>query len=260
MINILNINSESDVFDIVLWSYITIAPIIAGALFVVGSPYGSQTSYLGKLAINGRVAWIVMELVSPATFLLSYMRPSSIGSTQTNLTDLFAILWIIHYANRAFIYPLRQPSRKPMHIGIMLSACLFNVVNGYTNGRWLSTLYSREDQHGLLRILAGTCMFIAGMLGNVYHDNLLMSLRRHSTDGYSIPTGGLFSVVSCPHFFCELVEWTGYAVATGSPAAWAFVLNVACNLIPRAIFVHKWYLRTFANYPKNRKAMIPFFI
>ncbi|KAJ2784594.1 hypothetical protein GGI15_002207 [Coemansia interrupta] len=236
------------------------SPIIAGALFVVGSPYGSQTGYAGRLAINGRAAWIVMELVSPATFLLSYTRPSSIGSTRSHITDLFALLWTIHYANRALIYPLRQPSRKPMHIGIMLSACLFNVVNGYINGRWLSTLYGRDGVDGPLCVLGGICMFAAGMFGNIYHDNLLMGLRRRATNGYSVPTGGLFSMVSCPHFLCELVEWTGYAVATGSPAAWAFVSNVACNLIPRAVFIHRWYRQTFSDYPTDRKAMVPFLI
>ncbi|KAJ2707751.1 hypothetical protein FB645_000524 [Coemansia sp. IMI 203386] len=145
-----------------------------------------------------------------------------------------------------------------MHVGIMLSACLFNTVNGYINGRWLATEYKNRSEDPVLAI-GGICMFALGMAGNIYHDDLLMNLRRRTT-GYSIPFGGLFGLVSCPHFLCELVEWTGYAVATGSPAAWVFTLNVACNLVPRAIFIHRWYLETFKDYPKNRKAVLPYLI
>ncbi|KAJ1932087.1 hypothetical protein GGF37_007179, partial [Kickxella alabastrina] len=142
-------------------------------LFIVGSPYGSQTSYSGRLALNGCLAWIVMELVSPAALLLAYTYPLAPGqfSQRTHTTDLFVILWITHYINRALIYPLRQPSRKPMHVGIMLSACLFNLINGYLNGRWLSvfsppptTTTTNINNHALSNPILGVCLFLCGML------------------------------------------------------------------------------------------------
>lgn len=39
-------------------------------------------------------------------------------------------------------------------------------------------------------------------------------------------------------------------------APWAFVLAEVTSMLPRAVRGHKWYQRTFKDYPK-RKAVIP---
>ncbi|KAJ2449807.1 hypothetical protein EV183_004687 [Coemansia sp. RSA 2336] len=226
---------------------------IAGALMVVGSPYGSQTQYQGKLTVNGKLAWLLMELVSPVSLLCAYTKRHAVG-------DFLATLWLLHYLHRAVIYPLRQPSRKPMHVGIMLSAIAFNVLNGCLNGHWLAH-YAPDSLGNSARAGVGLCLFVLGMAGNVYHDNILMGVRtRTAKSGYAIPRGGLFELVSCPHFLCEIVEWLGFAVLSGSPAAWTFCLNVVCNLVPRAYFIHKWYHATFADYPQTRTAIVPYLL
>ncbi|OMJ09859.1 Steroid 5-alpha-reductase DET2 [Smittium culicis] len=74
---------------------------------------------------------------------------------------------------------------------------------------------------------------------------------------YSIPRGGLFKLVSCPHYFGELLEWSGYTLAGGGLAGLLFVVSTAANLIPRAVQIHRWYRNEFANYPAERKAIIP---
>ncbi|KAJ2546762.1 hypothetical protein EV175_005481, partial [Coemansia sp. RSA 1933] len=274
--------TEQELFDSMLHGFQLMSVLIFCMLFLVGSsPYGSLTSYNGMYAINGRAAWIAMELVSPLVLAYSFYRspfpvehllpiPSD-GSSKGSL--VFVCLWIAHYANRAIVYPLRQPFRKRMHVGIMLCAFAFNMVNGYLNGRWLATS-GRNAIPGIWgwRFVVGVTLFVAGLAGNIHHDNILMRLRskadanvnasgspvgsndsgsatantssKHKPDGaenskYSIPYGSLFALVSCPHFLCEVVEWTGFAVASGSPAAWTFVLNVLCNLAPRAYFIHK---------------------
>jgi hypothetical protein len=45
---------------------------------------------------------------------------------------------------------------------------------------------------------------------------------------------------------------------TWSLAGVAFALWTACNLIPRAKVTHEWYLNKFDDYPKERRALIPF--
>ncbi|KAJ2483453.1 hypothetical protein EV174_002942 [Coemansia sp. RSA 2320] len=242
--------------------------------FMTGSPYGSQSAYSGALAVDGRLGWIVMELVSPAALLCSYLASSTAGpqAQYSAVTHVMCGLWVLHYTNRALVYPLRQASRKPMHIGVVLASCMFNTVNGYLNGRWLSVfsngLYTNaywDVYQG--RALLGLSLFVLGMAGNIYHDNVLMNLRQPgaqpapgSARKYLVPCGGLFALVSCPHYFCEVVEWAGFAVLTQSPAAWAFVFGAAGNLLPRAYQIHKWYQREFPGYPANRKAMIPYVI
>ena len=37
----------------------------------------------------------------------------------------------------------------------------------------------------------------------------------------------------------------------------AFAMWTAANLIPRALWRHRWYCRTFPDYPPFRRAVIP---
>ncbi|MGL5956334.1 MAG: 3-oxo-5-alpha-steroid 4-dehydrogenase, partial [Brevinema sp.] len=40
----------------------------------------------------------------------------------------------------------------------------------------------------------------------------------------------------------------------------AFFLWTVANLLPRALTSHRWYLDHFPDYPKDRKALIPFLL
>lgn len=62
------------------------------------------------------------------------------------------------------------------------------------------------------------------------------------------------------NFFGEIVEWTGFAIASQAPVAFAFAFFTFCNIGPRALEHHRWYQNQFVDYPKNRKALIPFFM
>ena len=73
--------------------------------------------------------------------------------------------------------------------------------------------------------------------------------------------GGLFEYVSGANFFGEIVEWTGFAIASGSLAATAFALFTAINIAPRAYHHHLSYIEKFKEeYPKHRRAVIPFIL
>ena len=73
--------------------------------------------------------------------------------------------------------------------------------------------------------------------------------------GFSLTAYSLFGTA---HWLWLLLLWIGFAVATWSLGA-VFVLAVtAGNLIPRAFQLHRWYLEKFPDYPKDRKALIPF--
>ena len=85
---------------------------------------------------------------------------------------------------------------------------------------------------------------------------MLRRLRRQSTD-YQIPRGGWFERVSAPHYLGEILEWIGFALATRTKGAWMFVLFTSANLIPRGVSHHLWYQEHFKDYPKDRKAVIP---
>jgi hypothetical protein len=58
---------------------------------------------------------------------------------------------------------------------------------------------------------------------------MLLQLRRTGT--YHIPRGGLFELVSAPHFLGEILEWFGFAMAADfSLAAVSFFSLDLCQL------------------------------
>ncbi len=89
-------------------------------------------------------------------------------------------------------------------------------------------------------------------------DQLLIHLRKPGETGYKIPTGGMFNYITGANFFGEIVEWTGFAIASCSPPATVFALFSAAYLGMRAWHHHKYYLSKFEDYPRARKIILPF--
>jgi len=176
-------------------------------------------------------------------------------------TDFFASLWLLHYFNRTLVFPLRTKTKgKKMPLVIVISAVLFNGVNGFINGYYFGFMspYYDSTWYSDYRFILGLLLFLVGLIINWSSDNILINIRRKSSDGYRIPRGGLFNLVSCPNHFGEMLEWTGFAILTWSVPAFSFALWTWVNLIPRALDHHKWYHEKFPDYPKERKAVIPF--
>jgi len=92
----------------------------------------------------------------------------------------------------------------------------------------------------------------------VYSDHILRQLRKPGESGYKIPTRGFYRYLSSPNYFGEILEWTGWAILTWSLPGLAFALFTIANLAPRAIAKQNWYIKSFPDYPKKRKAIIPF--
>jgi 3-oxo-5-alpha-steroid 4-dehydrogenase 1 len=100
-------------------------------------------------------------------------------------------------------------------------------------------------------------LFILGFIINRQADFTLHKLRKGGETGYSIAYNGLYRWISCPNYLGEILIWTGWAVATWSLAGLSFAVWTAANLVPRARAHHRWYLQNFADYPANRKMLVP---
>ena len=241
-----------DIFQLtVLW--IITGLIIFPINLIYKAPYGRHTSKKWGISIDNKLGWIIMELpallVCPAIYF--YFK------IDFDISIMFICLWIIHYFNRTIIFPFRIKTKgKKMPLAIVLSAFFFNIVNGLINGYFLSNI----DMHSVsIFLITGFLLFVLGLYINISSDNKLINLRKIKK-GYFIPKGGLFKYISCPNFFGEILEWFGFALMTFNIGSLSFFIWTCCNLIPRGLAHHSWYKNKFNEYPKERKAVLPFLI
>jgi len=248
---------DSNIFFKFLWGWTLLGLAVFIILQFVTAPYGRHSRKDWGPNISNRLAWVLMEIPSLIIFILSFLLgPNGVQP----VTWIFFAIYVGHYTNRAVIWPWRtRTSGKHMPLVIAFMAIFFNLVNGFTNGYFFSAfarIYTWEWLFDL-RFILGVFVFVAGVFINWWSDQILLNLRKGGKKGYFVPHGGMFRWISCPNFFGEILEWTGFAIMTWSPAALVFALWTFFNLVPRAQAHHKWYRKTFPDYPRERKAIIP---
>jgi len=238
------------------WSILAVLAYIMLTKFIV-APFGRHTRKDFGPMINNTLGWVLMEVVSPTVFLYFFITGSG---EKTFINWIFAGLWTVHYINRTFIYPFQQKNKKgKMPVAILVSAIFFNLMNGFLNGYYLGNFISYPtDWLYSPQFIIGIILFFTGVFINIKSDTMLLNLRKPGETGYKIPRGFLFEKISCPNHFGEIIEWTGFAIMTWNVASFSFALWTFANLAPRSEAHHKWYKEKFKDYPKDRKAVIPF--
>lgn len=247
-------------FYSIIYIWIGLGLILFPILLKIPVPYGRHNRKGWGPSLPNKAGWIIMELPALVVFVISFF---SGVNTPSGIVWLFFAIWLLHYTNRSIIYPLRTKTKnKKIPLVIVLFAMFFNLVNGFINGYYFGNIHPVYDLTWLYdpRFIIGLLVFVTGMLINIKSDEILLSLRKNNSQGYSIPNGGMFRYISCPNFLGEIIEWSGFAIMSWSPAALAFVLWTALNLIPRALDHHNFYKSKFEEYPPERKAILPFFL
>ena len=111
-----------------------VAVVTFVVLLFVRAPYGRHVKKGWGPEISNKAGWILMELPSFAIilyFLLNYSHSS--------YATLLLFLWLVHYANRTFVFPLRiRTQGKKMPLVIVASAIIFNLINAGLNGYYLT--------------------------------------------------------------------------------------------------------------------------
>ncbi|KAK2366602.1 3-oxo-5-alpha-steroid 4-dehydrogenase family protein [Trifolium repens] len=105
----------------------------------------------------------------------------------------------------------------------------------------------------------GIALFLVGIIGNFYHHYLLSKLREKGEKEYKIPKGGLFDYVICPHYLFEIIGFYGFSFISQTLYGFSFALGTTFYLLGRSYATRRWYVSKFEDFPKNVKAIIPFF-
>ena len=248
--------------EIEFFNWFMIIMIIVGVLvfiilLFITAGYGQHFTKKWGPAINDKLGWFIMELPTVIVYLILYI----VGDFHFNpMTLLFSALFLMHYGYRTFIFPTLIKGKRKMPWTIISFGMIFNTANAYLQGRWINTLSGGYEPNWFLTpmFIVGIIIFFTGFFIHFTSDRIIRHLRKPSEIDFKIPEGGMFRFVSCPSYLGEITEWIGWAIMTWSLPGFVFAFWTFANLAPRARSNHKWYLKTFENYPKNRKALIPF--
>jgi 3-oxo-5-alpha-steroid 4-dehydrogenase 1 len=248
-------------FNTLVLAWTLLALALVPVQLRVTAPYGRHVREGWGLGIPNRLGWFAMEFVSLATFSTLFLC----GATPKSAPMwVFFGLWVAHYAHRSLVFPFRlRTGGKTIPFSIVAGAVCFNLVNGGLNGFYLGSLAQTYPVAWLtdIRFVAGVAIFLLGAAINIWADGRLIALRTGAdTTGYAIPRGGLFEYVSCPNHLGEVIQWWGFALLCWNLPALSFAVWTSANLIPRALSHHAWYRKHFAQYPRGRRAVIPFLL
>ncbi|XP_062187835.1 uncharacterized protein LOC133891129 isoform X2 [Phragmites australis] len=107
----------------------------------------------------------------------------------------------------------------------------------------------------------GVLVFAIGLAGNFYHHYLLSRLRADGggdDKGYKMPRGGMFELVTCPHYLFEIIGFFGFAMIAQTVYALAVASGTAAYLAGRSCATRRWYESKFEGFPERIKALVPY--
>ncbi|KAI0034564.1 3-oxo-5-alpha-steroid 4-dehydrogenase-domain-containing protein [Vararia minispora EC-137] len=154
--------------------------------------------------------------------------------------------------------PFRNIFKNSAHYhilsGVLLAGAIYSPTYSATSSYIVNTI--RDNP----RFLQGcTAFWVFCQLSNFSTHMTIRNLRPAGTRRRAIPYGYGFGLVSVPNYFFETLGWTTISVMTGSYAAWFFTFVSTYQMLVWAAKKHQQYKKEFGKeYPRNRKAMIPF--
>ena len=103
-------------------------------------------------------------------------------------------------------------------------------------------------------------LFTIFELLNLKTHMILSSLRKPGTTQRGIPEGWGFGLVSSANYLWEACAWTVFVVQSQLIGGYIFLVASVYQMAVWAIKKNQRYKKEFPNYPKSRKAMIPWIL
>jgi len=173
--------------------------------------------------------------------------------------------WVGHYVKRVLetIF-VHRFSKATMPIGNLFKNCTYYWGFAGSISYFINHPLYTQPMFGDNQILAGLAIYLFGELGNFSCHLAFKNMRPAGSKTRVIPVPNsnpftaLFSLVSCPNYTYEVVSWIGFSVVSQTFLAGLFAVVGGAQMLQWAIGKHRNYKKEFPDYPKNRKAMIPF--
>lgn len=227
--------------------------------------------------LGPQISWTTVFLVEYAgpliVYMLLYLRPAIVygaGAAEkpyAPVVHMAAACWSGHYAKRLLetIF-VHRFSKATMPLFNIFKNSGYYWGYGVLVGYFVNHPLYTSPIYGDAQIYTGLAMFLFNEYGNFVIHCALRDLRPAGTKERKIPypTSNpftkLFRFVSCPNYTYEVGAWTSFAVMTQTLSVVLFLLAGFYQMSVWAMGKHRNYRKEFKDYPKGRKAILPFLL
>lgn len=206
-------------------------------------------------------------------YMVSYTRPEILygkGAATKPMHQVVhyaAVCWSFHYIKRILeTLFVHRFSHGTMPLFNLFKNCSYYWGFAFYIGYYVNHPLYTPPYFGSLQINIGLLGFILSELGNFSIHIALRNLRPPGTRERKIPvpTGNpfttLFNFVSCPNYTYEAYSWIFFTILTQCLPAGLFTAAGLFQMTLWALGKHRNYKKEFSNYPRGRKAIIPFLL
>ena len=205
-------------------------------------------------------------------YFISYSRPVWLYGHKANapisyVVHIAAICWTIHYVKRLLeTLFVHRFSHSTMPIMNLFKNCSYYWGFAFYIGYYVNHPLYTEPFLGRLQVYSSLMAFLLFEFGNLSIHLALRNLRPEGTHERKIPMPTsnpftlLFNWVSCPNYAYEWYSWAAFTVMTQCLPAGLFTAAGFFQMAVWALAKHRNYKKEFPNYPRNRKAIVPFIL
>lgn len=243
---------EWTIGNMVLYGGLFLLVLAVAPMEVAGRAMMEYGKFSGLKGIPSRSGMLLIY-GAPLVFLVIGALPY-LSAPSTHQLILFAALFA-HFAKRVLeVLFLHKYSGHMNPVTAILVSAFYSLTT------FLPSYLNRQALQGTdALVYLGVAIYVYSEFLNFFHHKLLRDLRKNTME-YVIPRGGLFARVACPHFLFEIFSWFGLFLIFRHLSMFLFFAIMAAYLTGRSLRTLKWYREKFPEFPKNRKAILPFIL
>ncbi|EFX76310.1 hypothetical protein DAPPUDRAFT_199063 [Daphnia pulex] len=223
--------------------------------------------------LGPQIAWKTVFLTEYAgplfVYAWIYTRPwlfygeDAASQPMSQVSHIAAICWVFHYSKRILeTLFVHRFSHATMPVRNLFRNCAYYwVFAAYVAYHVNHPLYTAPCQ---IQSYIALGFWAVCELGNFSIHWLLRNLRPLGSKERRIPRPTkdpltlLFNLVSCPNYTYEVGGWVAFTAMTQCIPAGLFAFAGFYQMVIWAIGKHRSYKKDFKDYPRGRKAIIPF--
>ncbi|GAW82527.1 polyprenol reductase [Plasmodium gonderi] len=204
--------------------------------------------------------YVVGLVVNSLLLVHDLSQCSKIEKNALDCTSVTNVLLQIQLVRRLFeqLFIVRTTPKSAMHIFSYILGVTFYVVAPFS-------IYNNDRKKYTLVELYPVTLFLLGTL--IQHDTHLRLAKLRPKEEkkiyspYKVPNGGFFYLVSCPHYFAEILIYLSFLLLNPNLINLLNYTFVLLMLIKNGIQTHNWYLETARKeYPKQRRVIFPYIL